>query len=128
MDQKAQQIRRSQWEQIVLEGNRASISKKEWCRQNGISEKSFYYWQRKIRSQAAEALESEKAVPVCVGMSSSSFVELPFGSTAQTFSGGSASPGLAPELMIQIGDCRVYVAGTIREQTLSTALKVIRHA
>ena len=67
MDQKALQIRRSQWEQIVLEGNQASISKKEWCKQNGISEKSFYYWQRKIRLQAAEALEAEKAVPVCSG-------------------------------------------------------------
>ena len=128
MDQNAQQIRRSQWEKIVLEGNRASVSKKEWCRQNGISEKSFYYWQRKIRLQAAGALEARKDVPVCVGSPASTFVEMPLRSTAQTMNGGSASPGLTPELMIQIGDCRVYVAGTIQEQTLSTVLKIIRHA
>lgn len=28
---------------------------REFCRQRGISEKSFYYWHRKLRSQMAEA-------------------------------------------------------------------------
>ena len=58
MDQKAYEIRRSRWERIILEGNRASVSKKEWCRQNGINEKSFYYWQKKIRMAAIENANS----------------------------------------------------------------------
>ena len=29
--------------------------KREFCRRRGISEKSFYYWLRKLRSQMAEA-------------------------------------------------------------------------
>ena len=77
MDQKSSQIRRSQWEQIVLEGNNASISKKDWCQQNGINPKSFYYWQRKIRKATVEALEeSETTAPIHVSdsASASSFV------------------------------------------------------
>ena len=57
MDQKSLQIRRSQWEQIVLEANKSAISKKDWCRQNGINLKSFYYWQKKIRNEAAKDMD-----------------------------------------------------------------------
>ena len=54
MDQRASEIRLAQWEQIVLEGNKASVTKRKWCRQNGINEKSFFYWQRKIRLKALD--------------------------------------------------------------------------
>ena len=30
------------------------MTNKEFCRQRGISEKSFYYWQRKLRQQIVE--------------------------------------------------------------------------
>ena len=126
MDQKASQIRRSQWERIVFEGNKATISKKEWCKQNGISEKSFYYWQRKIRTQAVETLEATKAVSMPVP--ASTFVELPFLSTPQPAMEPTPPQSLSPELMMQIGDCRIYVTGAVQEHTLGTVMKVIRHA
>ena len=79
MDQRTSEIRLAQWEQIVLEGNQASVSKREWCRQNGISEKSFFYWQRKIRLKALDARNTGSAiVPVPAADSSKpTFVELP---------------------------------------------------
>ena len=130
MDQKSLQIRRSQWEQIVLEGNNASVSKKEWCRQNGISLKSFYYWQRKIRRTAAEALEESKSsahlqVPA---RSSSSFVELPAPFPSQSDRGPALPQDLVPELMLQIGGCQIFVTGSIQERTLDTVMRVIRKA
>ena len=33
----------------------SGLTKREFCRRRGISEKSFYYWLRKLRSQMAEA-------------------------------------------------------------------------
>lgn len=127
MDKMSLQIRRSQWEQIVLEGNKATISKKEWCSQNGINLKSFYYWQRKIRRAAAEAMaEAENTIPAHVPAPSPSFVELSFPSQA---SNGPAPPqGLLPELMVQVGGCQIYVTGSIQEHTLDTVMKVIRNA
>ena len=44
MDKQSLAIRTRQWYEIVLEANSSSLSKKEWCRQNSISPKSFYYW------------------------------------------------------------------------------------
>ena len=42
MDKQSLEIRTRQWYEIVLEANSSPLSKKEWCRQNSISLKSFY--------------------------------------------------------------------------------------
>jgi putative transposase len=129
MDQKSMQVRRSQWEQIVLECNKAPISKKEWCLQNGINIKSFYYWQRKIRKSAVTALdETASTVSIQVTAPSSSFVEVPIPSPTQNDSEGTPFHSLTPELMIHVDGCQIYVTGSVQEHTLNTVLKVIRNA
>lgn len=50
MDQTAHQIRSQQWLQIITECNNSGLTKKEWRRQNNVSEKSFYYYQKKLRA------------------------------------------------------------------------------
>ena len=127
MDQQATVIRASQWEQIIQEANSSSISKREWCRQNHVDEKSFYYWQHKLRMKAISELKSAANVPVPAVPSGSGFVELPIHSMAST----SRMPDLpdgSPELMLQVGDCRIYVGSSIQESTLRTVMKVIRDA
>ena len=43
------------WATLIQECNNSGLTKREFCHQRGISEKSFYYWLRKLRSQMAEA-------------------------------------------------------------------------
>ena len=74
MDKTAAAIRRVQWEQIVLEANNSAIPKNAWCKQHGIKEKAFYYWQRKFRTEAAASAESTPAA--AVPAPKSAFVEL----------------------------------------------------
>jgi transposase-like protein len=33
---------------------------KQWCKKNGILEKTYYYWQRKLREAACEAIGSHR--------------------------------------------------------------------
>ena len=40
---------------VIQECNSSGLSNREFCRQRGISEKTYYYWLRKLRSQMAEA-------------------------------------------------------------------------
>ena len=47
--------RAQQWEMVVQECAASGLSNREFCRQRGIPEKSFYYWQRKLRQQIVEA-------------------------------------------------------------------------
>ena len=49
------EYRAQAWAMLIQECNNSGLSKREFCRQRGISEKSFYYWLRKLRSQMAEA-------------------------------------------------------------------------
>ena len=42
------------WAMLIRECNSSGLTKREFCQQRGISEKSFYYWLRKLRSQTAE--------------------------------------------------------------------------
>ena len=46
--------RAQQWEMVVQECAASGLSNREFCRQHGISEKTYYYWLRKLRSQMAE--------------------------------------------------------------------------
>ena len=49
------EYRAQQWAMVVQECRSSGLTNREYCRQRGISEKSFYYWLRKLRSQMAEA-------------------------------------------------------------------------
>ena len=49
------EYRAQSWAMLIQECNNSGLTKREFCQQRGISEKSFYYWLRKLRSQMAEA-------------------------------------------------------------------------
>ncbi len=40
-----------EWAMVVQACAASGLSNREFCRQRGIAEKSFYYWQRKLRTQ-----------------------------------------------------------------------------
>ena len=48
------EYRAQNWAMVIQECNNSGLSNREFCRQHGISEKTYYYWLRKLRSQMAE--------------------------------------------------------------------------
>ena len=46
--------RMEQWKQIIQECQKSGLSNKAYCEQQGISEKTYYYWLRKLRTAAVE--------------------------------------------------------------------------
>ena len=65
-----------EWAELVAECRRSEISCKEWCRQHGISERRYYYWQKRIFDRAILQREAT-AASVSVNDHASHFVELP---------------------------------------------------
>ena len=49
------EYRAQNWAMVIQECSSSGLSNREFCRQRGIPEKTFYYWLRKLRSQMAEA-------------------------------------------------------------------------
>lgn len=52
MDQIVHTVRDQQWLDLIQQCNASGLTKKEWCKQNGIKLKTFYYHQRQLRHQA----------------------------------------------------------------------------
>ena len=48
------EYRAQQWAVLIQECKSSGMTNKDFCIQRGISEKSFYYWQRKFREQLVE--------------------------------------------------------------------------
>ena len=52
------EYRAQTWAMLIQESKTSGLTNKEFCEQRGISEKSFYYWQRKLRSHDRRLFES----------------------------------------------------------------------
>lgn len=70
MDQSTRDVRLAHWASLIQQCNESGLSKKAWCAQNRINEKSFYYWQRCVR----KALYHKQTSTTSLAMS---FVEVP---------------------------------------------------
>lgn len=50
------EYRAQNWAMVIQECKESGLTNRQFCRQRGISEKSYYYWLRKLRGQMAEAV------------------------------------------------------------------------
>lgn len=65
------EYRAQTWAMLIRECQSSGLTNKEFCRQRGVSEKSFYYWLRKLRRQVSEAvpeLVPLDSIPAPTGM------------------------------------------------------------
>ena len=61
-------VRLNLWIQRIKECRGSGMTVKAWCKTNEINDKTYYYWLRKIKKEAFEALPSEcKQVPAPFG-------------------------------------------------------------
>ncbi|WP_167959046.1 hypothetical protein [Anaerosporobacter faecicola] len=59
MDQITHTVRYSMWKDIILkcQNRPVGMNVKQWLAENHISEKSYYYWQRKFRKEAYDQIQ-----------------------------------------------------------------------
>ena len=130
MDQETNGIRLNQWKAIVLEANSSGIEKREWCRMHGIAERQFYYWQKKIRAQAAREMpvtvqeyKGEAPLGSLVEVAPA-FVELrpPVKQKVQSLPDDSHTES-GPGIVIELGQCRILIGEAVTEGALPTVMK-----
>jgi len=137
MDRSAYEIRKKQWQQTISECINSGMNKTEWCRQNGISLRSIYYWQKRFRDeaimdQASSSLPAvgcrEKPVASADTDNTAVFVDLTDKLRASVSVSDIPSVTFVPELMINRNGAQIYVCGSVQAHTLETVMKVIAHA
>ena len=52
MDKITHKVWCEQWTSIIKECLASGMPKTTWCREHGISDKAFFYWQRILREEA----------------------------------------------------------------------------
>lgn len=53
------EYRMQSWVEIIRECQKSGLSNREFCSQRGISEKTYYYWLRKMRTAATAVIEPQ---------------------------------------------------------------------
>ena len=109
----ANQVRLSHWAGIMRERKASGQNIRSWCHEKGINEKTFYYWQRKIRKAACEQFEEPKAG------SETSLAPLVFAEVRLEESPPkSVPPEPSSELRIEIGGARITTDGAYPPEKL----------
>lgn len=121
MDKITHKVRCEQWTAIINECLASGMPKTTWCKANGISDKQFFYWQRILRQEAYQQMESQNTSPASSALvpdvkeeksSHPAFVEIrPVTSETGSFT-------FRPDVIIHSGDLTVEIANTASEELL----------
>lgn len=99
------------WALMVQEQSRSGLSIRDWCSQNNISTKTFYYRRKQIRSELLQA-------------ASPAFAEL----VPPEEGSISSTDGFRPQLTIIIKDAVIGIDEGTPQRLLASVLEVVRNA
>ncbi|MEY8269023.1 IS66 family insertion sequence element accessory protein TnpB [Lachnospiraceae bacterium 64-25] len=132
MDQITHDVRSSQWLEIITQcQNRPEgTTAKQWMADNGISEKSYYYWLRKFRKQACSQM-TETSTAISVG-NEISFAEVSISpkqsANIAAFTLENSVEAIRPVAVIKNANISIALTNEISEGLLSRIFLEAAHA
>lgn len=115
MDKSTHQIRCEQWSQIITNCLASGQSKKTWCQENGVSEKSFYYWQRILRNEAYIAM---KQFPAAISAAQPSEPPVAFVELKPTLKEPEIQSPFRPDIILRSGRLVLEISNTASAELL----------
>lgn len=114
--QKSREVKLRQWAEIVTICRNSGITIRSWCDENGVNEKQYYYWQRKLREMALANIEDHAPV-------------VPASTPNQRFAKVdnivSSPVGKTPHTAIDIGGIKVEVYADANPDVIEASLKAV---
>ena len=123
MDQITHQDRLANWTRIIEQcSNRPQgTTVKQWLMENGINDKSYYYWLRRVRHNAYSKMDVElPAVTTPTGHPAVTFAEIPVPECTNAL--------FKADAMISTGAFVIGISNSISDSLLAKLLKVTDHA
>ena len=123
MDQLTHTVRRSNWINIIqqCQDRPAGTTAKQWLAENDISEKSYYYWLRKIRREVCE----QAGLPEATSPSEVSFVEIPVKTALDAAPVPTVPVAMTPVAVIRSGRLTLELSNDVSEPLLRRLLEVL---
>ena len=133
MDQAVHEVRLKKWFGIMQEYANSGMTKVEWCRQQGIKRRSFFYWQKRLQEYTLENLPEETKASLSLISETKPVVFCEIGKMSPSnkekdVQEERAWVGFQAEMAIQTGKYSILIGNNVSERALSTVLAVIEHA
>lgn len=130
MDQCTKEVRKQQWKNIIsqCQSRPEGQTVKEWLKENGICEQTYYLWQRRIRQEAFDEMQQpQNALPAVNRNDEVAFAEFPMASRI-TQNATLANEFVNPAAVIRTPVITIAVTAEIPEDLLTTILREVSHA
>ena len=118
-------MRLNNWAALINECNNSNMTKRAWCIANNINEKQFFYWQRRVRMQLVQELETTPSTLT------PKLVELPVPTELKPAKGEQSSIHLTQtnsDAVLHIKDFTLEINNSISSELLSLLIEAIAHA
>ena len=99
------EIKLAQWVEMIRQRNESGLIVTDWCKQNGIHIKTYYYRLKRMRQAVCNEIEQHEIVPV-----------EPIAGTEIT----------TEKIELSIGDVKISLPDDFNESTLKRLLGVLR--
>ena len=93
--------------------------------ENGISEQSYYHWQRRFRRQAYEEMKENTSVPAVAEKAELTFVEIPCAAPAEI---NTHMVSNKPVATIRTAAFQIDISNDISDALLSRIFREVSHA
>ena len=135
MEAIAMTVREQGWLQTIQKAARSGQSIKDWCKQNGIAESTFYRWKQRLRERAlarlwpetAEITQAKNPAAANVPM----FARLSYSDTPERVSDIQVQMHdrrPSTSLRIRNGELTLELGAELCEEDLSKVLRAVRNA
>lgn len=126
MDQITHEVRLANWKKVIEEcqARPEGQTAKQWLTEHGISDKSYYYWQRKVRLQAYAEGKKPNVLSAVQENTSVAFAEIPFTVEADTL----RTEQFEPAAVIHSGGMVIALSNTVSDGLLTRLLQEAHHA
>jgi len=99
------EIRLAQWAEMVRQRNESGLTVTDWCKENGINLKTYYYRLKRMRQAVCNEIEQHDIVPV------------------KPNTGTELS---AEKIELSVGDVKISLPDNFNEDTLRRLLGVLK--
>ena len=99
------EVKLAQWAEMVKNRNESGLTVTDWCKQNSINLKTYYYRLKRLREAVCNEIEQHDIVPV-----------KPIAGTEPT----------SEKIELSVGDVKISLSDSFNENTLKRLLVVLR--
>ena len=123
MDKTTHEIRIANWRSIIeqCQARPEGQSAKQWLSDNGISEKTYYYWQRKVRQETYALIKQDAVSPAILASDTQpvTFAEIPYAAAPDNIQ------PFTPEVVIRKGHTVLELSNSVSDRILEKIMEVM---